>query len=74
MTVWFFLMASAHGPGFMVLPFVMAMPADVLAGGTDACETRCCEYDVPVHRRGCLAIHMCAYPATTAHGLVVLLN
>ena len=27
LTVWSFLMASAHGAGFMVLPFVMRMPA-----------------------------------------------
>ena len=27
LTIWSFLMASAHGAGFMVLPFVMAMPA-----------------------------------------------
>jgi hypothetical protein len=26
LTIWSFLMASAHGAGFMVLPFVMRMP------------------------------------------------
>ena len=26
LTVWSFLMASAHGAGFMVLPFVIGMP------------------------------------------------
>jgi hypothetical protein len=31
LTLWSFLMASAHGAGFMLLPFVMALPADVLA-------------------------------------------
>jgi len=31
LTVWSFLMASAHGAGFMVLPWVMTMPADVSA-------------------------------------------
>ena len=31
LTVWSFLMASAHGAGFMVLPFVMRMPGVVSA-------------------------------------------
>ena len=33
LTIWSFLMASAHGAGFMVLPFVMAMSSDVEAVG-----------------------------------------
>src|SRR4029450_9787356 len=35
LTVWSFLMASAHGAGFMVLPFVMPVPAalSAAAGG-----------------------------------------
>lgn len=31
LTIWSFLMASAHGAGFMVLPFVMTMPATLSA-------------------------------------------
>ena len=31
LTAWSFLMASAHGAGFMVLPWVLTMPADVSA-------------------------------------------
>ena len=31
LTIWSFLMASAHGAGFMVLPFVMRMPGAVSA-------------------------------------------
>ena len=31
LTAWSFLMASAHGAGFMVLPWVMPMPANVSA-------------------------------------------
>jgi hypothetical protein len=31
LTVWSFLMASAHGAGFMVLPFVMPVPASLAA-------------------------------------------
>lgn len=33
LTAWSFLMASAHGAGFMVLPFVMPAPAALSAAG-----------------------------------------
>ena len=33
LTIWSFLMASAHGAGFMVLPLVMRMSAEVEASG-----------------------------------------
>jgi hypothetical protein len=33
LSVWSFLMASAHGAGFMVLPFVMPAPATLSAAG-----------------------------------------
>jgi len=33
LTAWSFLMASAHGAGFMVLPFVMPAPATLSAAG-----------------------------------------
>jgi len=40
LTVWSFLMASAHGAGLMVLPFVMGTPASVAAAGhAHACAT-----------------------------------
>ena len=32
LTIWSFLMASAHGAGFMVLPILLAMPAGEHAG------------------------------------------
>jgi hypothetical protein len=35
LTIWSFLMASAHGAGFMVLPWVMTMPAAVSAAAGD---------------------------------------
>jgi hypothetical protein len=35
LTVWSFLMASAHGAGLMLLPWVMTMPADVSAAPGD---------------------------------------
>jgi hypothetical protein len=34
LAVWSFLMASAHGAGLMLLPWVMTMPADVAAATT----------------------------------------
>ena len=34
LTIWSFLMASAHGAGFMLLPFVMPVPA-ALSAATD---------------------------------------
>ncbi|HXI38383.1 MAG TPA: hypothetical protein VNH83_00320 [Bryobacteraceae bacterium] len=33
LTLWSFLMASAHGAGFMVLPVVMVLPASAAAAG-----------------------------------------
>ena len=33
LAIWSFLMASAHGAGLMVLPFVMAISTDALAAG-----------------------------------------
>jgi hypothetical protein len=35
LTVWSFLMASAHGAGIMLLPWVMTMPAEVSAAAGD---------------------------------------
>ena len=34
LTIWSFLMASAHGAGFMVLPLVLGTSADLLAAST----------------------------------------
>jgi len=34
LTIWSFLMASAHGAGFMVLPLVLGVSADVAAAGS----------------------------------------
>ena len=36
LTLWSFLMASAHGAGFMVLPVVLALPPLSIAGGHHA--------------------------------------
>jgi hypothetical protein len=65
LTLWSFLMASAHGAGFMVLPFVMAMRADLLASGhmhTHAPVSGA----VPFASIVALAVHSCAYLATMA--------
>ena len=35
LTVWSFLMASAHGAGFMVVPFVMSVPPMLSAAGQE---------------------------------------
>ena len=35
LTIWSFLMASAHGAGFMVIPFVMRMPTALSAASHD---------------------------------------
>jgi hypothetical protein len=66
LTVWSFLMASAHGAGFMVLPFVMAMPADVLAAGNTHVGHVAAHTALPLMGAIPLAIHTCAYLATTA--------
>jgi hypothetical protein len=68
LTVWSFLMASAHGAGFMVLPFVIAMPADVLAAGHTHVGHAAANTALPFMGASALAIHTCAYLATT--GLV----
>jgi hypothetical protein len=66
LTVWSFLMASAHGAGIMVLPFVMAMPADVLAAAHTHVGHAAASTTLPFVGAIALAIHTCAYLATTA--------
>ena len=66
LTVWSFLMASAHGAGIMVLPFVMAMPADVLAAAPSHAGHAAASATLPFVGAIALAIHTCAYLATTA--------
>jgi hypothetical protein len=65
LTVWSFLMASAHGAGFMVLPFVMAMPADVLASRHMHAHAPA-SGGAPFASIVALAVHSCAYLATMA--------
>ncbi len=65
LTLWSFLMASAHGAGFMVLPFVMAMPADLLASGHMHAHASASP-SVPFASVVALGVHTCAYLATMA--------
>ena len=67
LTVWSFLMASAHGAGFMVLPFVMAMPAEAMAADHLHAHGAHMAMAAPVPYTGAiaLAIHTLAYLATT---------
>jgi uncharacterized membrane protein len=62
LTVWSFLMASAHGAGFMVLPFVMGMSRDVsAAGGDHAYHAIASGASVPWTGAMALSIHTLAY-------------
>ena len=65
LTLWSFLMASAHGAGFMVLPFVMAMPAHLLASGHMHAHAAA-SGAAPFASIAALAVHSCAYLATMA--------
>jgi hypothetical protein len=65
LAVWSFLMASAHGAGLMVLPFVMGMPADVsAAGSTHAHHAASTAASVPLATA--VGIHTIAYLTVTA--------
>jgi hypothetical protein len=66
LTLWSFLMASAHGAGFMVLPFMMALPADVLASGHSHAGHVVASSMTPLLGAVALGIHTAAYLATTA--------
>ena len=66
LTVWSFLMASAHGAGVMVLPFVMAMPADAVAAAHGHAGHAFGNTTFPLAGVLALAIHTGAYLATTA--------
>ena len=63
LTVWSFLMASAHGAGFMLLPWVMTMPPDVAAAAGDhAAHTMAMTTSAPwMSGLLAVAIHTLAY-------------
>jgi hypothetical protein len=59
LTVWSCLMASAHGAGLMVLPFVMPASAPLLAGGHEhAGHAAAAGGDIAV---AAVALHTLAY-------------
>jgi hypothetical protein len=62
LTVWSFLMASAHGAGLMVLPFVMSMSSPVLAAsGSHAHHAAATSPSVPWAAALALTLHTLAY-------------
>jgi hypothetical protein len=65
LTIWSFLMASAHGAGFMVLPFVMGGSADVAAASEHAHSVATSAVSTwPLS--AALGIHTLAYLVVTA--------
>jgi hypothetical protein len=62
LTVWSFLMASAHGAGFMVLPFVMPAPAGPSAAGHEhAAHMASSHTPAAAADAAAVAIHTLAY-------------
>jgi hypothetical protein len=68
LTIWSFLMASAHGAGFMVLPFVMRMSANVSAAGGEHSRHALTSAGAPLPWAGVMAlgVHTLAYLLVTA--------
>ncbi len=62
LTIWSFLMASAHGAGFMLLPFVMGMSEPVSAAGAHH-ASRAATANLMLPRAGAMALslHTLAY-------------
>ena len=62
LTIWSFLMASAHGAGFMVLPFVMPAPAALSAAGHEHAAHMASTHTTVAAAGGlAVAIHTLAY-------------
>ena len=62
LTAWSFLMASAHGAGFMVLPFVMPVPSSLSAASHHhASRMASASADVAVADAMAVAVHTLAY-------------
>ena len=61
LTIWSFLMASAHGAGFMLLPWVMAMPADVSAAGGHAAHAMAMSAGAPLTGLYAVGAHTVSY-------------
>jgi hypothetical protein len=66
LTIWSFLMASAHGAGFMLLPFLMRMsPAEASAAGVDHTHHTAAALDGSSLATA-LGLHSLAYLVVTA--------
>ena len=72
LTLWSFLMASAHGAGLMLLPFILAMPADVLASDHSHAHHLSASSTIPLLAVIAVGIHTVAYLATTALAALVV--
>lgn len=67
LTVWSFLMASAHGAGLMVLPFIVGMPMDVSAQATGpAHHVMSGGGDLPWAAAAAVGLHSLTYLAVMA--------
>jgi len=66
LTIWSFLMASAHGAGLMVLPFVMAMSSPVLAASGIHAHHAAIAPSLPGTAALALALHTLAYLSVLA--------
>ena len=67
LAIWSFLMASAHGAGFMVLPFVMGVQADMAAAASEhAGHMVGMDAGVPWTNATAVGIHTMAYLVVTA--------
>ena len=65
LTVWSFLMASAHGAGFMVLPFVIGKPELSAAASEHALHIASASVAVPWETAAALGVHSLAYLTVT---------
>jgi hypothetical protein len=61
LSVWSFLMASAHGAGVMLLPFVMPAPAALSAAGHDHAHMAAMSTHVATAGAAAVGIHTLAY-------------
>jgi hypothetical protein len=66
LTIWSFLMASAHGAGFMVLPLVMGTAADAEAAGSGHAHAVTAAGAAPWSLWAALGVHTAAYLVVTA--------
>ena len=66
LTVWSFLMASAHGAGFMVLPFVMDRPMLSAAAGEHALHIAATNGSAALVTATAVGIHSLSYLIVTA--------